>query len=113
MRNRIEVKAPPYVPETYIAVSRVIAGMIDMPYVNGRASTTPMTSVRPGSTATNMPSTRPAASARRLTGCNTIRKPAPSCWTRSITPPSYLTPMTRISSRDTSWNGPRPSGRET
>jgi hypothetical protein len=31
MRNRIDVIAPPYVPEMYIAVSRMIDGVIDIP----------------------------------------------------------------------------------
>ena len=49
--------APAYVPETYIAVSRMIDGRDRAcRYVNGSASTTPMTSVSPGSTATSMPS---------------------------------------------------------
>src|SRR6478672_7296792 len=79
IRNRIDVIAPPYVPETYMAVSRMIDGVIAIPYVNGNASTTPMTSVRPGSTATSMPTISPTTSASKFVGARTCTKPVRSC----------------------------------
>src|SRR4051794_8546950 len=85
MRKRIDVIAPPYVPDTYIAVSRMIDGVIAMPYVNGSASTTPMTSVSPGSTATSIPTTRPTTSAAKLAGASTCTKPPASCCSTSHT----------------------------
>src|SRR6476620_11611620 len=83
IRNRIDVIAPPYVPETYMAVSRMIDGVIAIPYVNGSASTTPMTSVRPGSTATSIPTISPTTSARKFVGASTCTKPPASCCSTS------------------------------
>src|SRR6186713_484237 len=78
MRKRIEVIAPPYVPEAYIAVSRMSAGVTPILYVNGNARTTPITSVRPGSTATSMPITRPIARTARFTGVKSTPNPVAS-----------------------------------
>src|SRR6185312_8560798 len=72
----------------YIAVSRMIDGVIGIPYVNGSASTTPITSVRPGSTATSMPTTSPTASDAALTGDRSSRKPRKSWYATSCIAPS-------------------------
>src|SRR5688572_4139038 len=75
MRNRIDVIAPPYVPDTYIAVNRISAGSTPILYVNGSASTTPITSVKPGSTATSMPSTRPITITAKFSGVKMLIRP--------------------------------------
>src|SRR5207253_7861129 len=49
------------------------------------SSTTPITRVSPGKTATSMPTTRPTTSANRLIGWNTLIKPPPNCCRISIT----------------------------
>ena len=97
-------------PDTYIAVSRMIAGVICIRYVNGSASTTPITSVSPGSTATRRPSTMPISRKSRLTGSNTWTKPVARCCSISIA--SYRMPITCMSHRLTAENGAVPMGSE-
>src|SRR5687768_11167886 len=46
------------------------------PYVKGRASTTPITRVRPGNTATSRPRIKPMTRAAKLSGEKTSTKPS-------------------------------------
>src|SRR3990172_3650425 len=64
----------------------MIAGVMSMAWGNGGASTTPITSVSPGSTATSKPSTSPMASTLRLTGVRTCANPPARCDSTSAMP---------------------------
>jgi len=113
MRKRIEVNAPPYVPERYMAVSSTIDGVTLMPYVNGNASTTPITSVSQGSTATSIPTTSPTASASAFDCVARWTNPRASWWTASGTARPQWIPSAASSEAENVRNGPMPSGSET